>query len=362
MARLSGLAAVLSTGLMTVSHLAAPAHAGPALLLEAESGQVLYSDDPDQPWYPASLTKMMTAYLTFEALKSGKVKPDDEVPLSRHARGQPATRIGLRAGIKLTYDGAVRGMILRSANDFAVALAEALAGSEEAFAERMNATAKRLGMTRTKFRNPHGLPDDGQVSTARDMAKLTLALSRDFPHWSEVFSSHSVRIHKGTFYNQNDILRTLEGADGMKTGFTCGSGYNIVASATRDGHRLIAVVLGEQTRVKRSQRVTALIEHGFAVLGWKQLAAQPIRLATLELSPDAAEAAPDTSSMVRIGHCPFHRPAKDTATVASATDRPAAAVRPPATVTRGSANLAGAVPNIKLNIQPDAKAVPGGGR
>jgi D-alanyl-D-alanine carboxypeptidase len=242
------------------------AYANPVLLFEPETGSVLHAEEPDRAWHPASVTKLMTAYLTFEAVKSGALAWDADVPLSEHARSQPATRIGLRSGISLNVEQAVRGLVLRSANDFATALAERIGGTEEKFVETMNATAKRLGMTRTVFRNPHGLPDPDQVTTARDLAILTTALLKDFPDRAEVFSTPTVRIHKGTFHSQNDLLRTLPGADGMKTGFTCASGYNVVASATRDGHRLIAIVLGAVNREKRSQQATELLEAGFAHL------------------------------------------------------------------------------------------------
>ncbi|MGD9806012.1 MAG: D-alanyl-D-alanine carboxypeptidase family protein [Hyphomicrobiaceae bacterium] len=257
--------AIAAASLLMASTMSA-VEANPVLLFEPATGQVLYAEEPDRLWYPASVTKLMTAYLTFDAVKTGRLAWDDDVPLSDHARGQPATRIGLRAGIKLNVEQAIRGLVLRSANDFAVALAERVGGTEDAFVLAMNDTAKRLGMTRTVFRNPHGLPDPDQVTTARDLATLTTALLKDFPDRAEVFSTQTVRIHKGTFHSQNDLLRSLEGADGMKTGFTCASGYNVVASATRDGHRLIAIVLGEYNRNRRSERATELIEAGFAHL------------------------------------------------------------------------------------------------
>lgn len=241
----------------------AAALANPVLLFEPDTGRVLYAEEPDRIWHPASVTKLMTAYLTFEAVKAGALAWDGDVPLSDHARNQPATRIGLRGGIKLNVEQAVRGLILRSANDFAVALAERVSGSEGKFVDAMNATAKRLGMTRTVFRNPHGLPDAEQVTTARDLALLTSALLKDFPERAEVFSTPTVRIHKGTFHSQNDLLRSLAGADGLKTGFTCASGYNVVASATRDGRRLVAIVLGAVSRQQRSERAVELLEFGF---------------------------------------------------------------------------------------------------
>jgi D-alanyl-D-alanine carboxypeptidase len=261
-----------------------PAIAGPVLLLETATGKVLYAEEPDRAWHPASITKLMTAYLTFEAVKSGQIRWDDDVPLSEYARSQPATRIGLRGGIRLNVEQAVRGLVLRSANDFAVALAERVGGTEIAFVERMNQTATRLGMARSRFKNPHGLPDPEQVTTARDMALLTTALLRDFPERAEVFSTPTVRIHKGTFHSQNDLLRNFPGADGMKTGFTCASGYNVVASATRDGHRLVAVVLGATDRVARSEQAAGLLEAGFVRLG----AARPADVLSAAAMPPLA--------------------------------------------------------------------------
>lgn len=276
--------------------------AGPTVLFEPATGQVLYAEDPDQPWFPASLTKLMTSYVVFDAIKAGRLALDSKVELSANARAQPATRIGLRAGIELNVEQALRGMILRSANDFAVALAETVSGSEAAFAEEMTRTAHRLGMAHSQFRNPHGLPNDEQFTTARDLATLTQALLRDYPERAEMFSTPEVRIHKGTFHSQNDLLRTLPGSDGMKTGFTCGAGYNVVASATREGRRLVAIVLGERSRVLRSARATALIEHGFTTYGWHQLAA-PIVLASLAHAPEPVPPAPDLSASVRIRKC-----------------------------------------------------------
>lgn len=263
---LARLVARGSAALVLMAVTAGGGLANPVLLFEPATGLVLHAEDPDRSWHPASVTKMMTAYLTFEAVKTGRLTWDGPVTISEHARSQPATRIGLRGGIKLNVEQAVRGLILRSANDFATALAETVGGTEEKFVELMNDTAKRIGMTRTVFKNPHGLPDMEQVTTARDLAKLTLVLLRDFPDRAEVFSTPTVVIHKGTFHSQNDLLRSLDGGDGMKTGFTCASGYNVVASATRNGRKLVAVVLGALNRTTRSERATELLEAGFAYL------------------------------------------------------------------------------------------------
>lgn len=282
--------------------LAAPVAAGPTLLVDGVSGRVIYAEAPDASWFPASLTKMMTAYIVFEQLKAGKLSPQTPVPLSEKARGQPATRIGLKVGIPLNVEQAVRGLILRSANDFAMAFAELIGGSEEGFAEMMNATAKRLGMSRSHFKNPHGLPDAEQHTTARDMAILAMAILRDFPEQADVFSTLQFVIHKGTFHTQNDLLRTLDGADGMKTGFTCGAGYNIVASATREGRRMIAVVMGEARREERSMRAAALLEHAFAVADWKNVLGAP-KLTQLPYDPAVAQPVHDMSRETATRKC-----------------------------------------------------------
>ena len=278
------------------------AKAGPVFLFEPATGQVLLAEEPDQAWFPASLAKLMTVYLAFDAVKSGKLAWDAKVPLSEKARGQPATRIGLRSGIEITLEQAVRGLILRSANDFAMALAEKIGGSEEGFAELQNSAAAKIGMTRTHFKNPHGLPDAEQVTTARDLALLVTAIHREFPDRLEVFSTTEVRIHKGLFVSQNDLLRTFAGADGMKTGFTCGAGYNVVASATRNGRKLVVVVLGALTRVTRSARASELLQAGFDHIDGKTPLI-PIALKDLPMHPSEPAAVHDMSKTTRTWKC-----------------------------------------------------------
>lgn len=280
----------------------AAAIAQPSLVYEPATDTVLHAVEIDKPWFPASLTKMMTAYVVFDAVKEGKLDWAADVPISEYARGQPATRLNLRLGIPVTVEQAVHGLILRSANDLAVALAELVSGSEEAFVERMNATAQRLGMSRSKFANPNGLPGGDQVTTARDMAILAAAIARDFPDRMPVFSAPLIRIHKGAFANQNDLLVTLPGADGMKTGFTCGAGYNVVASAARDGRRLIAVVLGEPNRAQRSKKASDLLEAGFAPPTVGSANPPRIKLAGLAVEGTMAEAA-DASRKMRLRKC-----------------------------------------------------------
>ena len=249
----------------------ATVRAGPALLFDSANGKVLYAEDQDHQWYPASLTKIMTAYLAFEALKAGKMTLDTKIACSESAHTQPPSKIGLPVGAEMTLELALKALIVKSANDVAVMLAEAIGGSEAAFVERMNATARRLGMTRTHFSNPNGLPAPDQVTTARDLAKLSVAVLRDFPEYAHYWSMPNVQIGKLKLGSHNSLLKTFEGADGLKTGFICDSGFNVVASATRDGTRLMAVVLGEPTGQDRSIRAASLLEHGFQQYGWKSL-------------------------------------------------------------------------------------------
>lgn len=284
-----------------------PAEAGPTLLFDAYNGQVLYAEDIDDAWYPASLTKIMTAYLAFEALKAGKLTLDQKIPVSELANAQTPSKVGLPVGGELPVEIALQALIVKSANDVAVMLAEAIAGSEPAFVERMNETAKRLGMTKTKFANPHGLPAPDQSTSARDLAKLARAIIRDFPEHSAYWAQPDMRIGAIRLRTHNALLRTFDGADGIKTGFTCDAGYNVVASASRDNRRLVAVVLGEASGQLRAIRAAGLLEHGFATLPWKTL----IGFSTIDSLPVAAEtrAISSARSTVLAWSC-GHRPKK----------------------------------------------------
>ena len=259
--------------------------AGPALLFDPENGAVLYAEDQDDAWHPASLTKLMTAYLTFEALKQGKITLETKFSVSEVAHSQPPSKIGLPVGAQLDVDHALQALIVKSANDVAVILAEGLSGSLDAFVERMNTTAKRLGMSRTVFMNPNGLPAQEQVTTARDLAKLTRAILREYPEHAPMWSLNDIRIGRVHIRTHNQLLKAYDGADGMKTGFTCDSGYNVVATATRDGHKLAAIILGEPSGAARSLRAANLLEHGFQYRAWQDVL-QPVTLDTLELPPD----------------------------------------------------------------------------
>ena len=235
-----------------------------SLVVDVETGQVISADAPNHLWYPASLTKMMTVYLALSEIEAGRLSFDDKIKVSAYAAGQSPVKFGLKAGQVITVRQAINATIVASANDAAVALAEKVAGSEDSFALRMTSMARDLGMARTVFRNASGLPNDGQVTTARDLAVLASALLRDYPKHYPLFNQRAVTIGKRSRGTVNSILGSYAGADGFKTGFTCGSGYNLVASATRDGRRLVGVVLGSPNRGQRVMEMTALLNRAFA--------------------------------------------------------------------------------------------------
>jgi D-alanyl-D-alanine carboxypeptidase len=235
-----------------------------SLLVDAESGNVISSDAPNHLWYPASLTKMMTIYVALSEIDAGRLSFDDKIEVSSTAANVSPVRFGLRAGQVISVREAINAAIVASGNDAAVVLAEKIGGSEAAFADKMTAMARTIGMPRTVFRNATGLPNDGQVTTARDMAVLAMALLRDYPEHYPLFSQRSVTIAKRSRGTVNGILSSYEGADGFKTGFTCGSGYNMVASVQRNGHRVIGVVLGSASRGQRISEMTQLLNKGFA--------------------------------------------------------------------------------------------------
>ncbi len=281
---------------------ASPAIAGPALLFDATDGKVLYAEDHDDVWYPASLTKMMTAYLTFEALKQGTIKLDTKLTQSELSHSQPPSKIGMPIGAQMDVELALQSLIIKSANDVAVMLAEGISGAQETFVVRMNATAKRLGMSRTNFVNPNGLPAPDQLTTARDLAKLSTALLADYPQYAALWGMVDMHVGRIRIRSHNALLKIYEGADGMKTGFTCDSGYNVVATATRDGHRLVAVVLGEASGASRSLRAANLLEHGFQYRVWEE-ALRPVTLGSLEMQADARATAVSVRDQVTSYAC-----------------------------------------------------------
>ena len=279
-------------GLLVGAMLSAPtaAIAGPALVFEPYNGTVFYSEDPDAPWFPASLTKMMTAYVAFQAIKKGEISPDTNITCSKHAVAQAPSKLGLPVGGQITLETALKVLIVKSANDVAVMVAEAVAGSEDAFVQRMNDTAHKLGMTRTRYANANGLPNEEQVTTARDLAKLARALIVDFPEYADIFAMPRVQVGKKVLRGHNGMLISFPGADGMKTGFICNSGFNVVVSATRDGRKLVAVVLGEPSVAIRTDRAANLLENGFKRYFWKSLFGTTIDGMAMQTSMNAGPA------------------------------------------------------------------------
>ena len=242
-----------------------PAYAGgPTLLFDPASEEVISQDRGGDPWYPASLTKLMTAYVVFQKLKSGQLKLDQKIPVSEIAHAQPPSKIGVPVGQAVGVDFALQALLVYSANDMAYVLAEGASGSVGAFALEMNAQARKLGMTGSHFVNPNGLFDPRHISTARDIAILASALLREFPEYDHYFSQQALTVGKRKLANRNSLLRQMKDADGMKTGFVCGSGFNLVATATRDGRRLGAVIFGANSGKHRVDLAEMLLTDGFS--------------------------------------------------------------------------------------------------
>lgn len=259
-----------------------------SIVIEARTGNVLSEVAPDEPRYPASLTKMMTLYMVFEALREGRIGRQQAVPVSSHAASMLPSKIGLVPGSRITVEQAVLALITKSANDAAAALGEMLGGTEARFAQMMTLRARALGMTRTVFRNASGWPDPEQVTTARDMALLGRRLVADFPVEYQLFSTPSFRYGRRTLWNHNRLLNDYEGADGIKTGYTGDSGYNLVASALRGNVRLVGVVLGGGTAVERNTHMMALLDRGFERMDVPVLMARTPRMPSLVSSAEAA--------------------------------------------------------------------------
>ena len=311
------IAVVLGLGAASAAaaQLAAPP-GGPiyeAIVLDADTGQVLRELNPDAVTYPASLTKMMTLYLTFEALNQGRIRLDTYFPVSEAAAAHAPSRLGLRPGDQVTVRDLILGIVTKSANDAAAVLAEGLGGgSEAAFAQMMTQKAHQLGMTRTSYRNASGLPDPGQLTTARDIARLALALIHDFPREYRYFSVREFEFEGRIINGHDHLLDNYPGTDGIKTGFTVASGFNLATSAVRDGHRLIGVILGGETGRVRDGEMEHLLDLGFADLG---------REAPVMVAQRAAPAAPSQPPPAVADAAP-PRPAPSMGAMASASMSP----------------------------------------
>lgn len=264
--RLRGVNLALVVGLFAFAFsLGAPAaHAGYAsFVMDAHTGEVLYARNADTRNFPASLTKIMTLFMVFEALDKGKLRLDQRLPVSKRAAGQTPSKLGLKVGQTITVEAAIRALSVKSANDVATVVAEAIGGTEIKFAQMMTSRARELGMRRTTFKNASGLPNRGQLSTARDMATLGKAMLDLFPAHYAYFSDLTFKYGPRTYSNHNKLLKTYAGMDGIKTGYIRASGFNLVASAERNGVRLIGVVFGGKTGKSRDAHMASLLNRSW---------------------------------------------------------------------------------------------------
>jgi D-alanyl-D-alanine carboxypeptidase len=304
------LAVLLAAGLAAWPATAVARQAPAAIVIDANSGRTLHADAPDDERYPASLTKMMTLFIVFEEMAAGRLTEADRITFSERASARPPSKLGLEPGHSLTLGEAIRALITKSANDVATAVAERVAGSEAAFGRRMTATARRLGMNHTVYRNASGLPDSEQVTTARDVAALVLALQERYPRQARLFALQRFNFRGRTYRNHNRLLGRLRGIDGMKTGYTRAAGFNIATSLRRGGKHLVGVVMGQKTgrirdrvmrnlllaalpkasRVKRRRQPPALVAARPRLVARPQLAMRPV-------SPMARTAPPAPPAM-----------------------------------------------------------------
>jgi D-alanyl-D-alanine carboxypeptidase len=292
------LAAVAASALVTAASTRASAEA--LLLIEADSGKVLHAENATYPWYPASITKVMTAYVTLTAVKNHRLTLDSLLTVSARAAAQAPSKMGFKPGTTLTVDNALKMLMVKSANDIAFMLAEGVSGSVENFSDEMNATSRRLGMTQSSWVNPNGLPAENQISSARDLAILARAMLRDFPEYQLYWNIPAIKLGKKLMRNHNSLIGRYPGADGGKTGFICASGFNVVASATRNGRRLIAVVLGAPSSPVRGAKAAGMLERGFSRNGLSWLTPS---LGTVESLQAINSAPPD----LREEMCGKHR-------------------------------------------------------
>lgn len=262
--RCSGIVAGALIALLAMQDAALAVGRHAAMVVDANTGRVLHSFAADEPRFPASLTKVMTLYLVFELIEQGRLSYATRITVSETAAAQPPSKLELSAGSTITVSEAVRALITKSANDVAVAVAEHIAGSEEKFAALMTRKARQIGMRSTVFRNPHGLPDPQQVTTARDMVTLGLRLQDDFPRHYQLFATREFRHDGDTYRNHNSLLSNFEGTDGIKTGYTRASGFNLISSVKRDGRHVVGVVFGGATASARDRTMRGLLSSGLS--------------------------------------------------------------------------------------------------
>lgn len=261
-----------------------------AMIIDANTGAVLHADDADELRHPASLTKMMTLYMTFELLEAGRLKMTDRVVISENAAAQAPSKLGLEAGESISVSDAIRALITKSANDVAVALAEKIGGSERNFVRLMNTRARELGMSKTTFQNPSGLPDKNQVTTARDMITLGMRLQDHFPNYYPLFATRSFGFNRATYRNHNTLLNSFQGIDGIKTGYTRMSGFNLVSSVRRGNRHVVGAVFGGSSAASRNAEMRTLLTRALARASTtKTRKPQPMLIAKLKAPPQIAE-------------------------------------------------------------------------
>jgi D-alanyl-D-alanine carboxypeptidase len=286
--RLARLSKILGLALVLV---ASPALANPELVVDVDSGQVLLGRESTAKWYPAALTTLMTVYVALNAVRDGRVSMDTPFVVSTRAANMPPSRMGFQPGVQVTLDNALKLLVVKSPNDVAVTVAEGISGSVEAFVDEMNAAGARLGLKESHFVNPTGLPDNRQITSARDMAMIGRALLKEFPEHNDLFGIGALQLGDRVIPTLNSLIGRYAGADGMRTGFTCAAGLNVVASATHGGRRLIVVVLGSSSASERMAQASALLDRGFAKKG--------AALGLLDALPSrGAKAAPDMRAEV----------------------------------------------------------------
>lgn len=261
------IATRFAAALVLGTALIGPAYAGTSLVVDASSGAVLSSENANQAWRPASTTKMMTIYLALKAVREGRLGLETAIPVSKLAASQPRVKVYARPGSEITLDNALRIMMVKSANDIAYVVAEGVGGDVPTFVAMMNAEAQRLGMRDTRFVNPNGWDHPDQQTSARDLAVLAMALMHDFSQYSDYWGTSAVQLGKQVMHNTNGLVGRYSGIGGMKTGFTCASGFNVVATASRGGRTLIAVVLGSTSGTDRTVKAAQLLDEGFATWG-----------------------------------------------------------------------------------------------
>jgi D-alanyl-D-alanine carboxypeptidase len=253
---------LIATAVLAIA--AGRALATPSLVMDVATGNILYENEATHPWFPASVTKLMTVYVALSAVRDHQISLDTPLVVSRYAASMPPSKMGFRPGIEVTLGNALKMLMVKSPNDVAITIAEGIAGSVPAFAEDMNDAAARLGMKQSHFVNPNGLHNPQHYSSARDLAVLARAIYLTFPQYADLFDIGAMRVDGKIIPNHNDMLGRYPGADGMKTGFTCDAGFNLVASATRGGHHYLAVVLGAPTPRERLVRTAVLLDRAFA--------------------------------------------------------------------------------------------------